>query len=220
MISADVRRDAAGGSSWGLGAADFLYSVMWLLLTLYLKSQIPLIACFFFSFLYLRITGRLHLVAHLAAGLLLALVWATLAKDNYHYGSAIIEIRGFCPFPVLAWGMGFFSSALLFSHFEPMIKNRMAVRFSIYLVLCAVLLVAIEYAAYHIFHFRNVATQQYRAIPVINCIHAPLWMQIGYFLLGPLYSLLVHGVNNLIAPVMHSIGSAEDAESINGEAAA
>lgn len=176
---------------------DIIYCLSILLLTLYLRSQAPLMIGFVITFFYLKLTGRDFLVIHLLIAFIVAFIWVSFAKDNYHYGKDFIEICGICPYPVFVWGMGLFSISLLLSNFKTSIKTSLIIRLVLYTSLCTVCLIITEYSAYHFFNFRNQATSNYSAIPLINCIHGPGWMQVMYFLLGPIYSILLHIVQYL-----------------------
>ena len=56
-------------------------------------------------------------------------------------------------------------------------------------------LLGIETISYHILEIRNLATANYKGLPICNCVHAPLWMQISYFIIGPLYFLVLNILN-------------------------
>ena len=55
----------------------------------------------------------------------------------------------------------------------------------------AVAVVIAETVGYHLLGIHNIGTSQYVGLPLCDCLHAPIWMQIGYFSLGPLHWLLV-----------------------------
>ena len=40
---------------------------------------------------------------------------------------------------------------------------------------------------YYLFNIHNIATSQFPGLPICNCIHAPTWMKIVYFSMGPVY---------------------------------
>ncbi len=50
-----------------------------------------------------------------------------------------------------------------------------------------VFLISVETIAYHLFGMQNLTAAAYPGIPICNCMHAQPWMQLSYFLLGPIY---------------------------------
>ncbi len=170
---------------------DIIFCSTILVCTLYMKSQTPLMAGAVLTILYLKLTGRFHLTGNLFAAFFIAVLWVFAAKENYHYGREFTEIGGIALHPIFVWGMGLFAVSLLLSNSHSLADADTTYRFITYSIICITLMVMVEYISYHIFNFRNAATSHYKPVPVINCIHAPQWMQVMYFLLGPLYTLFL-----------------------------
>lgn len=199
MENISVRPDETGYTafSYALLVKDIIFGSTILFLTMSLRSQIPLMAGSVLTYFYLKFTGRPCLVKNLAVAFIVSLIWVSIAKENYHYGDGFLEIHGFCPYPVFVWGMGLFAVSLLISHTEHLTGTSLPRRLAFYTVLCTALIIVVEYSAFHIFRFQNQATLKYAPVPVINCIHGPRWMQVMYFLLGPVYCVTVYSVENL-----------------------
>ncbi len=159
-----------------------------------IESPFPSIIAFIIVLLYLKFTERIYLVENLLASLLLAIVWVSFAKENYNYSTGFTYIHGVCLFPVLVWCLGLFGVSMLLSNSERFNNASPLTRLVIHSSVLWVCLIAVEILAYHVFGFRNKATLSYPPIPVINCIHAPRWMQIMYFLLAPIYGTMMAGI--------------------------
>jgi hypothetical protein len=63
-------------------------------------------------------------------------------------------------------------------------------RFLIVTIVFCAMVVTVEAAGYHLFNIHNLGTNQYAGLPLCDCLHAPSWMQAGYFLLGPTHWVL------------------------------
>jgi hypothetical protein len=104
-----------------------------------------------------------------------------------------LTINGFGWFTWLFWGLGLFFSYLVYLIIIHGFKIRfLAPRFLIYIFVYWLLLLIAETFGYFVLNVHNVATSQYPGLPICHCLHAPLWMQISYFALGPIYFWLVH----------------------------
>ncbi len=156
-----------------------------------IESPFPSIAGLILLIFYLKFTGRLYLLENLLASLFLALLWVYFAKANYHYSSGFAYVGGVCVFPVIAWGMALFGISMLLSNFDMFTESGPLNKIILHSLVFTAGLIIIEYTAYHIFGFKNQATLKYPPIPVINCIHAPRWMQAMYFLMAPIYGSML-----------------------------
>jgi len=177
---------------WRMLMFDILYSAMFIILTLISKSQFPIMIGLLITVFYLKFTQRQNFIINLIIAFFTALVWVYFAKQNYHYGKNFLEINGFCFYPVFLWGMALFGASLILSHLDPITKGNLLYKILLNTFLFSATLIIVEYSAYNIFNLKNQATIIYKPIPVINCIHAPVWMQIMYFLIGPIYGTLLY----------------------------
>ncbi len=137
---------------------------------------------------YLILTGRKKMIKHYFLATLMALTWMLFAHGQYGYNKDLLTIEGVNIFPLFAWANGLTVSYLLYSYLERLFRlKRFPSKFAVYVALYWPILIMLEAAAYHLFNFRNKATGDYPGLPFIDTIHAPVWMQISYILLGPLF---------------------------------
>ena len=71
-------------------------------------------------------------------------------------------------------------------------------RIALFSIIYSFFLVFIETVGYHVFNIHNNMNGAYLGLPVCDCIHAPVWMQISYFLYGPVFFVLAYllGIGN------------------------
>jgi len=153
-----------------------------------LRPDFLMIGVYLMLFPYLFLTARKIAFYHLFVSSLMALIWVIIAKNQYGYNQDMLLIFGLNSFPLFAWASGLFAAYLIYSHWEHKIK--FAGFFKKILLFTAIywpILLFLETISYHLFNIRNLATAAYVGLPICNCIHAPSWMQIAYFAMGPLY---------------------------------
>ncbi len=132
---------------------------------------------------------------------IIAIIWGILSKELYSYNKSFIKFADITLFPVFAWALGLFFIYQLYKKFE----NKLSLtgfwrQFPSFIILYWICLICMESIGYYILDIKNLATAQYEGIPFFKCIHAPYWMQIVYFSLGPLYFITCH-FNERIAEV-------------------
>ena len=121
---------------------------------------------------------------------LVAGVWLFFSKDLSSYNQGFWTFRGFNLFPLTAW------LYYVYIFLEQILIDKVNhsfsfwKRFSIFVLVYVVFLISFESFGYHVLDIKNQATSQYSGLPFCDCIHAPLWMQISYFMLGPIYFML------------------------------
>ncbi|MFA6992197.1 MAG: hypothetical protein WC269_02860 [Candidatus Gracilibacteria bacterium] len=124
----------------------------------------------------------------LGLAFLFALAWLLVGGDQYGYNHNFGEILGLNLFPLICWGFGLFAMFLIYEFAEKYIKpKRLAVKLALFAGIYWPLLVVAETVGYYTFNIQNVATAMYEGLPICDCMHAPWWMQIAYFLIGPFY---------------------------------
>jgi len=121
---------------------------------------------------------------------LISIVWVFLIKDFYGYNTSFQTLAGLNIFPLFAWAVGLFGAYSLFQVY--MVKHdwKLIYKFLLFTAFYWIVLIAAETIMYHVFNFQNIATGIYSGLPICNCLHAPLFMQIGYFAIGPIYFLI------------------------------
>lgn len=152
------------------------------------RSDALMIGIYILLYPYLILTARKNNFYHLYVSSFIALIWILIANGQYGYNSKMLTIFGLNSYPLFAWASGLFGIYLIYSHVEPTLKSTsFSKRFLIFVLIYWVLLIVSETVAYHLFHIKNVSASIYAGLPICNCIHAPWWMQISYFALGPIY---------------------------------
>ncbi|MBI2139015.1 hypothetical protein HYU13_05470 [Candidatus Woesearchaeota archaeon] len=152
------------------------------------RPDYVIIAAYLLAIPYILITRRKLLLSHFIVSSLIALVWMLIAKGQYAYNRPFLVFSGINLYPLFGWAVGLFLIYLVYSHYEHIFFERGFLRqLLLFIAFYWPLLLAVESIAYHLFDIRNVAAAQYPGLPFCNCIHAPLWMQLSYFALGPLF---------------------------------
>lgn len=119
----------------------------------------------------------------------LALCWVIIANKQYNYTYEQFNIFQIPIFPIIGWTLGLFISIIFFEYtIIKNIKKESNIKiFFYFLITYWVLLILAETIGYHIFGVTNYATAQYSGLPICDCLHAPTWMKIAYFCIGPIY---------------------------------
>ena len=114
-----------------------------------------------------------------------------IANNQYGYNRNVMTIFGLSSFPLFAWACGLFAAYLIYSHWEHKFKFVNFIKKTLlFIAFYWPLLISIETIAYHVFNIKNLSAAAYAGLPICDCIHAPLWMQISYLALGPLYFII------------------------------
>jgi hypothetical protein len=128
----------------------------------------------------------------LATAFFVALAWAVITRNKYNYNKGFVSIFGISVYPLFSWTLGLFLLYAVYAYCERRLKKpTFAKRLGFFLLLYWPPLITVETVAYHFLNIRNVATAAYAGLPLCNCIHAPLWMQIGYFSIGIAFFLFI-----------------------------
>ena len=180
---------------------DKLLIILAVLLLGVFKPDIVLIVFYFILIIYLLITARKLLLFNLIISSLLSLIWMLISKNEYSYNQDFLIIMGFNIFPFFAFSLGLFAVYLIYSHYQYLIKgNSYLKRLLLIIIIYFPLLIIVETIAYHLFNIRNLASSMYSGLPFCDCLHANRYMQISYFLMGPLfftfcYILKINNIN-------------------------
>ncbi len=160
-----------------------------LALVLLLVTGLPdiIMAVSYFWFIpYLYLTKRKEYLYEFGVASAFALIWISVARDFYQYKNALVTVVGLPIFPLFAWACGLFASFLLCEHAVRLLKVKMFIaKLGIFYLIYIIPLVLIESVGYHYFGIQ--LTTNYPGLPLCNCIHAPLWFQMVYLLMGPVY---------------------------------
>lgn len=171
--------------------ADIIISIVIFALLAIFRPDLLLLVSFFLIFIYLFLTARKNATYHLLVSSIIAFLWVIIARDYYGYNKDMIVLFGINLFPLFAWASGLFMIYIIYSHWEHILKYggffKKILLFSAFYI---PLLLIGETIAYHLFGIHNIATGMYVGLPLCNCIHAPIWMQISYILMGPIYFII------------------------------
>jgi len=159
---------------------DIFIGISSLSLFKFLRADLVLTVYYFLLFPYLILTNRKKLISHLLIATGIAFIWTLISKDMYNYNHNM--------FTFIGWTCGLFGVYLLFTHINQLIpKQKLIKKLLVFIVFYWALLLIGETLAYHILNIKDLATASFTGLPICDCIHAPRWMQIAYFLMGPLY---------------------------------
>ena len=121
----------------------------------------------------------------------LAVIWTYLTRDMYDYNMGFATVVSLNLFPLIAWvialTVGYLFVEFLLAKFD---LQRVWSKLLFVIMLYVIAVIILETLGYHIFGIHNLGTSSYAGLPFCDCLHAPTWMQAGYFLLGPLHWLM------------------------------
>ncbi len=174
---------------------NFLFDVLILvfiaLLTRIMKPDLAFGLLFIVMPFYLILTKRKDYLIVYALAIVQAAIWIFFGNNQYGYNQDVIVIMGINIYPFLMWSVGlllmYIYAEYLFYVFD---VKKFWKQFLVYTLFFWFALVIFETLAYHVFFIRNIATSAYAGLPVCDCIHAPLWMQIVYLSMGPVNFLI------------------------------
>lgn len=148
------------------------------------------------GFILLGRRSKLYIPALSAA--LIALVWTAAAGDIYMYNTENLVPFGVNLFPLFAWSAGLLSGYFLYLAALKLVKVKKSwQKLVLFNILYVPILITLETVAYHAFGVVNEATSSYAGLAFCDCMHAPGWMQVVYFLMGTFYMLTIWAVRKL-----------------------
>ena len=173
--------------------ADKIFTIVVILFLGIYRPDYVVIAAYFLLIPYLVLTQRSSLLYHLLAASIVAITWMLIAKKQYGYNHEFLTLFGINLYPLFAWAVGLFLIYVLYSHYEHILKEEGFLKqFLLFIAFYIPLLIAVEAIAYHVFNIHNVAAAAFPGLPICNCLHAPRWVQLAYFAMGPIFFLLCY----------------------------
>ena len=153
-----------------------------------LINPISIIALIYFIILFYLLFTKNKKFYDLMISSALSLVWLFISKSQYGYNQNFTSLANINLFPLFAWATGLF----LVYHLYPLKKNskNFIEKFLLFIIFYGIILIIAETIGYYVFNIHNIATAMYNGLPICNCLHAPLWMQISYFALGPIFYII------------------------------
>ena len=171
--------------------SDLTFAFLILLLFSIFKSHADLVLLISwpFIFVYFLLMRRIKALSHLLLATLMAVIWVQFAKEYYGYKYDYFKIFGMNTLPLMAWTLTLLGLGEVCNHLK---FKRKILNFLIFVPSFWFLLILFETVAYHILEIRNTMTGNYNGLPFCNCLHAPTWMKMVYFSMGPVYYGLSH----------------------------
>jgi len=165
------------------------FSIIFIALVLLLVTGRPdfvVLGAYFLLAAYFFATKRTNYYYALGVASVFALVWVSAAGQFYDYKNPLLSVLGFKLFPLFAWATGLFCSFLVYEHLARFLKlKKFIAKILVFTLFYISALIISETIGYHYFGIQLVT--DYPGLPLCNCIHAPLWFQISYLLMGPVY---------------------------------
>ncbi len=169
---------------------DKLLSLIIILSTGIFRPDTLLMTVYLLAYPYILLTNRRKALSYLILASSVSLIWMLIANNQYSYNRRMFKVFGLNAFPLFAWALGLFSIYLVYAHWEHILKlNSFLHKMLLFLALYWPSLIMVETLGYHVFNIQNLAAAQYPGLPICNCLHAPPWMKLSYFALGPIYFL-------------------------------
>jgi len=158
-------------------------------------ADLVLLASWIIIVSYTLIIKRYMSAIHLVISTFIAIAWVYFAQANYGYNHQYITVAGMNILPLLAWALGLIGVSEIFNHF---ITKRKLLNFILFIPVFWIMLILIETYAFHVIEIRDTMSGNSIGLPFCNCIHAPWWMRIVYFTLGPVYFGLTQLADSLV----------------------
>ncbi len=169
---------------------DIIISIIVIILLALIRQDYLVIGVYLLIIPYLVISERKTAFYHFLAASLVSLIWIIIAKNQYGYNQNFLTILGLNTFPLFAWAVGLFAMYLFYSYFEhfKILKGKGFIRkIILFCIFYFPILIIMETSGYYLFNIHNLTTANFPGLPICNCLHAPGWMQISYFALGPVF---------------------------------
>ncbi len=163
----------------------------------FFRADIAMMVIYGLVLIYILITKQKHQLKNFAIASVIALIWLLVGGSQYGYNTNYIVIWGMNSFPLFAWACGLFGTQLLYNRYRIYLPTKNLTQdFVIFVLIYCIAIVVIETIGYHVFNIHDLVTAQYSGLPICDCLHAPYWMKIAYFTMGPINYL----VTSLIIP--------------------
>lgn len=151
------------------------------------QADLVLIISWFIMGIYTFSCKRYNSFLHLILSTCIAFLWVYSARNYYGYNYTYYSVAGMNLLPLAAWSLGLLSVSEILNHF---VFEKKIVRLLIFTLVFWSALLLLETYAFHVIRIRNISTGSNTGLPFCNCIHAPWWMRIVYFFMGPVYYII------------------------------
>lgn len=147
-------------------------------------ADLVLFSFWFVIFFYSLFLKRYKVIIHLTISTIIALTWVYIARNNYGYNHVYLSFAGMNLLPIMAWSLGLIGVSEIFNHFS---FKKLIYNLIVFIPIFWLLLILIEVYAFHVIEIRDINSGNSIGLPFCNCIHAPWWMRVVYFTMGPAY---------------------------------
>ncbi|MEM4638021.1 MAG: hypothetical protein QXK76_03315 [Candidatus Woesearchaeota archaeon] len=158
--------------------------LLFILLFPFIRKDILIFSFYTVVYLYV-VRFKIGSIRYLGLSTIISIIWLLIAKDFYFYSSDMVKFFSLEIYPLLAWSLGLFGLKELYEYIAPKNKVKSILTLTIIYIL---LLIILETVSYHVIGFKN--SLNYPGLPICDCIHLPLFMQIYYLTIGPIYYIL------------------------------
>lgn len=165
---------------------DFVVEFFGILMVILFKehADVVLLSVWIFIVGYVWWMRRYSVLLHQAMATAFAFGWVFFARDYYGYEYDYLSVFGLNTLPLMAWTL---SLLALGEWCNSLNLKKKEYRLIIFVPLFWFFLILFETVAYHVLGLRNTPTSGFAGIPYFECIHAPFWMKVCYFGMGPVY---------------------------------
>jgi hypothetical protein len=163
------------------------------------RADLVLIISWLIVFVSVLICKRYTSFIHLIISTCIAFLWVYSARDYYGYNHSYYSLAGINLYPLAAWSLGLYGVSEILNHFE---IDKNLVRLLIFTLFFWTLLILFETWAYHVIGIRNTSTGINSGLPFCNCIHAPVWMHVVYFSMGPVYYIITISADTILQKIL------------------
>jgi len=172
--------------------------ILFVILFPFVRKDILIFSFYTVVYFYI-ISLKRESLKYLGLSTVISILWVAMAKNYYIYTPDMVKLFGLSVYPMLAWSLGLLALRGLYDYIKP--KNALKSIIVITITYIAALII-LETFAYHIAGFKNPGL--YPGLPICDCIHAPLFMQIYYLAIGPIYYMLTLLLDKLIKRLLPS----------------
>ena len=147
-----------------------------------------LLASWVLVLVYMIVMRRFEAVSHLLLATVVSMIWVHYAKDYYAYQQDFVKIFGMNSIPLMAWSLTLYGLYQVCNNYKFV---RPIYNFLLFVLVFLFFGILFETVAYHLLNIRNTMTANFPGLPICDCVHAPRWMQMIYFSLGPMYYFVI-----------------------------
>lgn len=165
---------------------EFSLFALFIILFPFIRKEILIFAFYVIIYFYILKFKRKS-IKYLGLSTLISIIWVYITKEYYTYTPDMATLFGLDVYPLLTWSLGLLALRELYDYIKPKNATKAAIIIAISYIVALILL---ETLSYHVIGFKNLGLKTYPGLPICDCIHAPVSMQIYYLAIGPIYYIL------------------------------